>query len=172
MIISRAIRLWLSVFMASSTAISGFFICYASRAFGYCYGWAWDCRMWNESTAGRAFGEMLSAILDALPKVWRTWTSAVTQQGSLSLYRIHLLPLILIVFNIFCLDSFCGWWEAPPNGHCRYLVGSPCDYSGISHSRCSSFRWLPLGERSINTEDAIHVVLCNFVRTWIGHYVL
>lgn len=44
---------------------------------------------------------MLSAILDALPKVWRTWTSAVTQRGCLSLYRIHLPPPTLTVFSIF-----------------------------------------------------------------------
>lgn len=35
---SRAVKLGLSIFMAQCTAISGFFVCYASRAFGYCYG--------------------------------------------------------------------------------------------------------------------------------------
>lgn len=82
---------------------------------------------------------MLSAVLDALPKAWRTWTFAVTQQGCLSLYRIHLLPPTLIVLNIFSvwIPSVADEGkEAPPNGHCRYLVRSPCDYSGISHCRC------------------------------------
>lgn len=50
---------------------------------------------------------MLSAVLDALPKAWRTWTFAVTQQGCLSLYRIHLLPPTLIVLNIF--SGFLLW---------------------------------------------------------------
>lgn len=35
---SSAVKLRLLIFMAKSAAISGFFTCCASRAFGYCYG--------------------------------------------------------------------------------------------------------------------------------------
>lgn len=58
-IISRAIKLRLSIFMGSPTATPGFFTGLASTAFGYCWGWALACRIWNESTSGRVFVEVL-----------------------------------------------------------------------------------------------------------------
>lgn len=84
-IISKAIKPRLSIFMASPTAIPGFLTGHASRAFGYCWGWASACRIWNESTAGRVFVEMLLAVpcprKMVLMNVGNTGTSALTWWG-------------------------------------------------------------------------------------------
>lgn len=94
----------------------------------------------------------------------------------LSLYRIHLfLSNLTVLFSsvAVCISSTADECkQAPLKWHGPCLAVSPCDYTGISKSRCLSFRWLLLGKMSTSAKDVIHVQLLSFIRISIEYCLL